>query len=154
MSRLIQAPSGHTLHVELIEREAIPIKLHLSDNYNRFFVVRNFDEKGPLFFYLGKGHPLVEVVAWYPNGRMWSGCGHTMAAAIAGAQRDGWQYAQPDDVPAPEQLTGWIAALDIAIEDAPYLETLRRYLASLLPPVAPPPKVVEVTEKNGICPIG
>ena len=93
MKRVLHSDfSGHTLYVESVEN--IP-DFKYTDAYTKFYVVRNWDENGCVFMYLGKGHTLAphEVVVWYPKGSFWSGYGASLKTAVEGAQRDGWLYA-------------------------------------------------------------
>jgi len=101
MKKTIYAASGHTLYVASISREALPAHLRETNEYTTFYEVRNWDETGVTFMYLGKGYrgqnaspkAQKEIVVWYRNGGFWSGCGNTLKTAIDGAQRDGWMYA-------------------------------------------------------------
>jgi hypothetical protein len=94
-TRLILVRSGHNMHVAEIPATELPAHLRHREQYTTFYVVRNFGATGPVFFYLGKGHPETpkQVVAWYPNGQMWSSFGDNLKGAIEGAQEDGWKYA-------------------------------------------------------------
>lgn len=98
--KTLKLGSDHTVHVKRIvdqnEVKALQLlTLQHGENYTTFYKVRNFDENGVVFFYLGKGHQYdrEQIVAWYPNGRLWGGFGRTFLEAIEGAQKDGWQYA-------------------------------------------------------------
>jgi hypothetical protein len=95
MATTIHAPSGHTLFIRPIKREDLPKNLEHSENYTHFWVVKNWDESGVVFFYIGQGHPLkrTEFVAWYRNGAFFTGCGKTKLEVISRAQKDGWMYA-------------------------------------------------------------
>lgn len=42
----------------------------------------------------GVGKEKYEVVAWYSNGKFWSGFGTTFKEAIAGALKDAWRYME------------------------------------------------------------
>lgn len=93
--RTIRAQSGHTIFVKSISKNEIPGGIDIS-KYDQFYVVKNFDDTGCVFMYLGKGYKEApkEIVAWYRNtGSMWSGYGNTIKEAIDGAQKDGWLYA-------------------------------------------------------------
>lgn len=109
-SRTIRSDvSHHTLHISSISREEL--RTHIpakeADNYTSFYIVRNFDEHGVTFFYLGKGyqhpdperkddrraHDPKEVVVWYGNGAFFTGRGNTFKEAIENAQKHGWLYA-------------------------------------------------------------
>jgi hypothetical protein len=93
--------SHHTLFVEQVPVGELLAKLPESQHetvrhYKTFYVVRNWDCAGVVFFYLAKGNPEApkEVVAWYAkSGSFWSSFGTTLKGAIEGAQRDGWLYA-------------------------------------------------------------
>ena len=80
-----------------IDRSDLPE--HLSpetSEYSNFYVVRNWDENGPVMLYLGKGHEQVphQIVAWYRNtGSLWTRYGMTLKEAIDGAFRDAYMYA-------------------------------------------------------------
>lgn len=95
MPRTIKASTGHTMQIQKITAGALPPNCLHSADYDEFWVVRNWDADGVVFFYLGKGNPGArqQVVAWYPNGRMWGSYGDTLAAAVEGAIKDGWMYA-------------------------------------------------------------
>ena len=108
MNRTISAQSGHTFHVSSISRSDLPLDTSYRadgktpclmdevDQFDTFYVVRNWDKDGVVMLYLGKGHAQApkQIIAWYRNsGAMWSGCGTTLKEAIDGAQRDGWMYA-------------------------------------------------------------
>lgn len=86
--------SGHTLYINEISADDFPA-FDNKDGYAKFYEVRNFDAKGVIFMYLGKGHRHArrEIVAWYSKGAFWDGYGVTFGGAIEGAQRDGWLYA-------------------------------------------------------------
>jgi hypothetical protein len=87
--------SGHTLFVMSVTMDYLPEHAQNAERFTRFYVVKNWDIKGVTFMYLGKGHAEApdQIVAWYPNGKMWSGYGKNIADAIEGAQKDGWLYA-------------------------------------------------------------
>lgn len=91
--------SGHTLHVAQVPRDRLPKKALEAEDYTTFYEVRNWDAKGVVFMWLGKGYsksnsPTArnEIVAWYRNGQFWSSFGTTLQSAIEGAQKDGWMY--------------------------------------------------------------
>ncbi len=93
---IIHAQSGHTLFVKKIELSELPENIQSqAKEYNSFYVVKNWDDTGVIFMYLGKGYTQSpkEIVAWYPKGDFWSSFGKTIEEAINGAQKDGWMYA-------------------------------------------------------------
>ena len=95
MKKMIHSDfSGHTLFVSSIDTDAFP-NFDSKDAYRQFYVVRNWDENGVIFMYLGKGHKDApsQVVVWYRKGSFWSGYGMTIKEAVEGAQKDGWLYA-------------------------------------------------------------
>jgi len=93
----IRASTGHTLYVASISREELPANLEASaSEYKKFYVVRNWDEEGKVFFYLGKGYSLApnQIVGWYPvSGSFWSSYGLNLEEAVEGMIKDGWLYA-------------------------------------------------------------
>jgi len=100
MNRTIYVATGHTLHVSTIELDSIPLAIRTKnadviENFDSFYVVRNWDKSGIVFMYLAKGHinGPTEICAFYRAGGFWSGFGKTLKTAIEGAQRDGWLYA-------------------------------------------------------------
>lgn len=95
MRKTITAASGHTLFIKDIDRSELPEGLDGAGEYERFYVVKNWDDSGVVFFYLGKGHKQAprQIVAWYPGGKFWASYGNNFQEAIDGAQRDGWMYA-------------------------------------------------------------
>lgn len=110
MTRTIHSDvSHHTLYIESITKDELPASVNRenADNYTTFYVVKNFDAEGVVFFYLGKGyrhpspeyandksaHDPKEVVVWYGNGAFFSGRGDTFKEAIENAQKHGWLYA-------------------------------------------------------------
>lgn len=97
MKKTIKAKSGHTLFVKSIDFQDLPtpIKENNAEKYTKFYVVKNWDDNGAVFMYLGKGYAAApkEVVVWYRNGGFWSSFGKNIEEAINGAQRDGWLYA-------------------------------------------------------------
>jgi hypothetical protein len=97
--KAIQAQSGHTLYVEEIEFDELPHLVRQSEyaeGFQKFYVVKNWDKDGVVFFYLAKLGRMskTEICAFYKNGKFWSGYGKTFEDAINGAQRDGWMYAE------------------------------------------------------------
>jgi hypothetical protein len=98
MNKTIHAQSGHTLFVAPITFDELPDKIKNGDDakeYKKFWVVKNWDNDGCIFMYLGKGYESTpnEIVVWYRNGGFWSGYGKTIEDAINEAQKDGWMYA-------------------------------------------------------------
>lgn len=96
MVRYVNAASGHRLHVSPMSAEDVAaLNLRGSSEYSEFYVVRNGDADGCVFFYLAKGYKTApkEIVVWYRNKKFWSGYGKTFKDAIDGAQRDGWMSA-------------------------------------------------------------
>jgi hypothetical protein len=99
MSKIIFAKrTGHTLHVSSIDRAALPanIEMPFADKFDKFYVVKNWDSNGVVFFYLAKGNKLGpnQICGFYgKTGKFWSGYGKTLEAAIDGMQADGWMYA-------------------------------------------------------------
>ncbi len=97
MKKIVTAKTGHTMCVLSIKKEELPenIKEHV-DTYSKFYVVKNWDEKGVAFFYLAKGHSDApnEICGWYRNGQFWSSYGDNFQAAIDGLISDGWLYAK------------------------------------------------------------
>ena len=101
-NRTIIAASRHTMFISQVEREALPKKIR--DNpYATFYKVQNFDKNGVVFFWLAKGYVREdapeanapkEIVAWYPNLKMWYGSANTFEKAINGAQSEGWLHAE------------------------------------------------------------
>lgn len=93
---ITHAQSGHTLFVKQIELKDLPKNIQDdAKEHKTFYVVKNWDDDGVVFMYLGKGyiHSPKQIMAWYPKGEMWSGFGKTIEQAINGAQKDGWMYA-------------------------------------------------------------
>lgn len=93
---IISKFSGHTLFVKKVARPAVLEPLGESEHYSEFWVVKNWTDEGPIFFYLGKGHPEAprQIVVWYGHsGKMWPSYGTTIQSAIEGAQKDGWMFA-------------------------------------------------------------
>lgn len=97
MNKTFIAQSGHTLFVKEISFDDLPdfIKNGNGKTYNKFHIVKNWDDDGVVFMYLGKGNSYAprEIVVWYRNGGFWSSYGLTIEEAINGAQRDGWMHA-------------------------------------------------------------
>ena len=108
MAKVVRAKSFHTIHVSPItEEEFLALGLTTlgsQDKYTNYYVARNWDKTGCVFFYLAKGYhaphigksPKImrEIHVWYPNSKkMWTSMGYTFEEAINGAQRDGWLYA-------------------------------------------------------------
>lgn len=111
----IDVKSGHHMHVEsvtadelleIVERETKHRLEHFKpENYTHFYVVRNFDLRGVVFFYMAKGFHdeargingskvAAEHHVWYRrSGGMWSSLAYNLKDAIEGAQRDGWLMA-------------------------------------------------------------
>ena len=87
--------SGHSLFVKSIDRSELPKGLERTEGFTDFYVVKNFDDEGVVFFYLAKGNPAAprEVCGWYRGGKFWDSYGKTIPDAINGMQRDGWLYA-------------------------------------------------------------
>lgn len=93
----LRVESGHTLYVGRIqESDIVP-----TDEYTHIYEVRNFNEKGIVFMHLAKGYnkdldgkDTKQVHVFYPNGKMWSSYGTTLAGAIVGAIKDGWMYTK------------------------------------------------------------
>ena len=91
-----QIKSGHSLFVRSIDRSELPKGMKDTEGFTDFYVVKNFDDKGVVFFYLAKGNPNAprEVCGWYRNTlKFWSSYGDSIADAINKMQRDGWMYA-------------------------------------------------------------
>jgi hypothetical protein len=96
MKKIIRANSGHTLYVKSILFGNLPKKIqNMAKRYTDFYVVKNWDNEGIIFMYLGKGcsDAPKEIVVWYHNGGFWNGYGTNIKDAINGAQSDGWMYA-------------------------------------------------------------
>ena len=98
MARTLMSSTGHTMHVQLIDKaDALSRKPELknAEQFSHFWEIRNWDGTGHLFMYLGRGNALAptQIVAWYPNGQMWSSFGKTQLEAINGAITDGWKHA-------------------------------------------------------------
>jgi hypothetical protein len=95
MKKTLRVASGHTMFVKSIDRSELPKGLDNARDYTSFYVVKNWDDNGCTFMYLGKGYKSApnEIVAWYPKGAFWSGYGKNIKDAIEGAQKDGWMYA-------------------------------------------------------------
>ena len=99
MSKIIFAKrTGHTLHVSPIDRAALPahVEAQYADKYTKFYVVKNWDANGVVFFYLAKGHADApnQICGFFAKtGKFWSSYGKTLEAAIDGMQADGWMYA-------------------------------------------------------------
>ena len=94
--KTILADSGHTFWIGSIDEDDLPDGFEHSEVYDKFYVVRNWDESGPIFFYLGKNSIArkKEVVVWYRKSKsMWTGFGATFEYAIRGAMKDGWLFA-------------------------------------------------------------
>lgn len=95
MSKTITAQSRHTLFIDE-DKSGVARSLVNGDKYTKFYVVKNWDANGVIFFYMAKGHKDApgQYVIWYAKtGAFWSGYGSTMKEAIDGAQKDGWLYA-------------------------------------------------------------
>jgi hypothetical protein len=102
----LQVKSGHYLHIEKVSPAFAQASKHPADvaRYTDFYVVRNWDSTGVVFFYMAKGWHRVgepalgkgakEIHVWYKNKHMWTGYGKNMKDAIEGAQRDGWMHAE------------------------------------------------------------
>lgn len=98
MNKIVHAQSGHTLFVKSIKFTELPDVIQLdghSPNFTEFYIVKNWDDDGYVFMYLGKGlsQSPKQICAWYPKGAFWSSYGTSIKAAIDGAQKDGWMYA-------------------------------------------------------------
>jgi hypothetical protein len=98
LKKTFQAQSGHALYVESISYDQLPNgvkRFKYISNYPKLYVVKNWDEDGVVFMYLGTGKKgsAKEIVVWYRNGNFWSGFGTTIEDAINGAQKDGWMFA-------------------------------------------------------------
>jgi hypothetical protein len=96
MTKTIQVKSGHTMFIKSIDRSELPAHLAYTQDFTHFYVVKNWDDNGVTFLYLGKGQPAApgQIVAWYrKTGAMWTSFGKNFKAAIEGAQADGWMYA-------------------------------------------------------------
>jgi hypothetical protein len=96
MAKHLYVSSGHHLFIKQINREDLPTGLYASESYTKFYVVKNFDDNGVVFFYLAKGHPDApnQNVVWFGNHHgFWSGFGKTQLTAIEGAMLDAWKYA-------------------------------------------------------------
>jgi hypothetical protein len=96
---IVNAQSGHTMFVEPITFGELPevIKTNgYAPQYKKFYVVKNFDKDGVIFFYLAEeGHQSKkEIVCFYCNGEFWSSFGKTLKEAIDGAQKDGWMHTR------------------------------------------------------------
>ncbi len=94
-SKTMHIQSGHEVLVESISQADLP-ELPDMELYTKFYVVKNWDAQGVVFFWIGRGHPSApkQVVVWYHSShKMWSSYGLTIKAAIEGAQKDGWLYA-------------------------------------------------------------
>ena len=88
------AKSGHTLFIEPVKFNDLPDNVKKFDcivGCKRYYLVKNWDAEGVVFFYIGlkQGQWLV----WYRGGGFWSSYGKTLELAIDGAQEDGWLYA-------------------------------------------------------------
>lgn len=98
MNRTIHAQSGHTLFVKSIEFEDLPDNIKnggYAKDFKQFWRVKNWDDSGVTFMYLGKGmkNAPKQICVWYSRGNFWSGYGKTIEDAINGAQKEGWLYA-------------------------------------------------------------
>lgn len=96
MNKRIHAWSGHTLYVAPIKFDDLPDNVRRqASEYTKFWIVRNWDEKGYIFMYLGKGYKFApsQIVVWYARGGHWVSFGKTIQEAIDGAQKEGWMYA-------------------------------------------------------------
>lgn len=95
MNKTISAKTGHTLFIRSAERSELPADLPYKEHYTRFYVVKNWDENGPTFFYLAKGHKEApgQIVGWYSKGSFYSGYGSNVEEIIDRMQKDGWMYA-------------------------------------------------------------
>lgn len=94
--KTIKTTSGHTMAIEKTTG-SIFSSLDLEDfdkeNYTSYYRVRNWNKTGVVFFYLAR-YRNGEWHVWYRyTSKMWISRGHTIEAAINGAQRDGWMYA-------------------------------------------------------------
>lgn len=105
-----QTLSGHLLFVHSVDRDELPANVRETlENYTSFYAVRNFDEDGVVFFYLGKGyrhpspeyaniraaHDPKEIVVGYLNGKLASGRAENIVDAIQMGQRLGWLCTRP-----------------------------------------------------------
>jgi hypothetical protein len=98
---MIGTSTGHSMHVQSTMEIQPTAGLESADNYSRFWIVRNWDENGSIFMYLGTGYKGAvnkkserkQIVAWYRGKKMWSGYGMNIKDAIEGAIKDGWLYA-------------------------------------------------------------
>lgn len=94
MMKKIRTASGHELTVTSVEgaleRASVPA-LANKDNYPTLYRVWL---AGRVVMYLGKGYGEAprEIVAWYPNGRMWSSFGDSLKSTVEGAMKDAWLY--------------------------------------------------------------
>jgi hypothetical protein len=92
----VKANSGHT--IAIFKLDSLPEDHNHPANwgdYTNFYVAKNFDEDGVIFFYLAKGHKhsATQVHVWYRNKKMWHSFGLNFDEAINGAQKDGWLQA-------------------------------------------------------------
>lgn len=90
--------TGHTLHISSINRADLPEVFqgnNIVDMFTTFYAVRNWDEKGHIFFYLAKGHKNgpTQVCGFYTKGAFWARYGKNLQEAVEGMQRDGWMAA-------------------------------------------------------------
>jgi hypothetical protein len=96
-TKTFHAPrTGHTLFVEAIDAGELPAHLEETENFTKFYRVRNWDAEGVVFFYLGKGLPSApgQVCGWFRHsGKFWSSYGNNIQEAVDGMQHDGWMYA-------------------------------------------------------------
>jgi len=100
----IIAQSTHTMHLRRLKPRELEFKTLIADirnaniafqslEYNTFYAVHNWTEKGTIFMYIGR-HKNGQLHVWYRTSmQMWSSYGKNLKAAIDGAQRDGWLYA-------------------------------------------------------------
>lgn len=97
-TKTFHAKSGHTLFVKKISFDELPEDIKNSNGklYTDFYVVKNWDDNGVVFMYVGKGYEYSpkEYVIWYgKHCAFCSGFGNTIEDAINKAQEDGWLYA-------------------------------------------------------------
>lgn len=96
MNRTIRLDNGYTMFVKAIDRSELPEGLIYASGYTKFYVVKNFDDKGYSFFYLASGNEGApkQIVGWYPKSKsFWPHFGTTLKSAIEGMIADGWKYA-------------------------------------------------------------
>lgn len=80
------------MFVASIDRSELPKGLEYAEEYDQFYVVKNFDVDGVIFMHIGYHKKERQYVVWYRGGKFWSSYGTSLKSAIEGAQKDGWMY--------------------------------------------------------------